>query len=459
MFSNKSFCWIKNKLEQSSVSVDNCYLTIARNSKVKKLLSALFLLFVFFVIFFLNRYSIFQGDDYAYSFVFSTSERISGLSDIVHSQLIHYKLWGGRTVVHSILQLLLMGSPLTIDIINSLAFVLLVVVMYYHAKGRSEHSFSLLGGMFFLVWILQPVFADTVLWVTGSVNYLWGTVIILLFLLPYRLYQGKERKGAAFIFQTAIFFLLGIVAGWTNENTAVAMIAMILLFLLSYKVNNIKIPAWAIAGLAGGIIGFVMMIVAPGNFARAEGASPSALKIVYNLLTSTQFFVYYLGALNLIMIIFLVIYHRISLSGKRQLFLYVAIYMVGVLGAIYSMTFSPAFPPRAWFGAICLNIIAAGIAYKHLLSDKKLVRQIKTAITVYIFLMFGFSFYDAAKDVTTLANERGDREAFIATQKEKGEKKVVLKKAYPKTKFGLIDATYGVKFMSEYYGIEIEFAD
>lgn len=461
---------MESKLANSKVRVDDVLLRIRTNiyrfdrifdnKLLIKLLWFASVAIIFGVIFVFNRMSLIHGDDYVYSFIYKTSERISSLEDVICSQITHYNTWGGRAVVHTLLQIILMLPSSVVDLLNTAVFLLLIFCMYLHAKGRSKtHSLSLFWSLFLITWIAQPAFADTVLWVTGSLNYLWGTVIILLFLVPYRLHSGYTKNPLKTILYAVGMFLLGIIAGWTSENVSIGMIGIVVMFFIYYRIQKWKIPVWGIAGFVGSIAGYAFMILAPGNFVRASegGASVSGLKLVYNIFSATHDLFLFLGILILITVILYILCLKFAKKGKKDSILLGVVYIIGALGAIYSMVVSPAFPARSWFGVICFAAIVFGIVYYKLKDSATFIRYIKLSIVLIGTLIFLFTLYDAYKDVSAVKVARMEQLTLINEAKQRGEVSVEIKPIIPKTKFGLMDGTYAEKFMSDYYGIDITY--
>lgn len=415
-----------------------------------------FIFLLFLTVLALNILTPLIGDDYVYSFIYQTNDRLSSINDIVRSQQLHYDKWGGRTIVHFIDQAILYNyNPLKADILNSVAYTTFIILIYLHVVAKKVFNPYLLFILFTLVWFIQPVFAETALWITGSSNYLWGTLLILLFLLPYRLYRNKKRAIYTQVFYAALMLVVGIIAGWTNENTAAAMIIMIIAYFYYYKSQKWHIPVWAYTGLAGAIVGYTLMIIAPGNFARAsEAPTLSAFLIAYRLLTYTQRFVIYLGLLNTAIIICYFIYKKTTDRTNPINMGYIIIYFIGVFVSIYTMLASPSFPARAWFGSITFNIIAFGITYRQLNPNDELVKNIKAALFFSCIPLFAASYYDAYKDTSNINNIWKEREAIITEKKSKGETSVTFKEYQAKTKFGLGDTYYALPYISKYYGIE-----
>lgn len=454
--SGRAFIFTKNKLNLLSYKIG--FLDKEDiEGRSKNILFFSFFIFLFFLtILLLNILTPLIGDDYVYSFIYQTNNKLSSINDIIESQRLHYDKWGGRTIVHFIDQFLLYNyHPLKADILNSLAYIAFILLVYFHIVTKKVFNTNLLVTIFCMMWFIQPVFAETTLWLTGSCNYLWGTLIILLFLMPYRIYNNKKIATYKQIIYPISMFSGGIIAGWTNENTAAAMIIMTIGYIYYYKTKKWSIPAWAYTGLIGATIGYIVMIVAPGNFVRAsEAPTISSFLIAYRLLTYTQRFILYLGLLNIGVIICYLIYRKITIKNGIKNFNYIFIYFIGVLVSIYIMVASPSFPARAWFGTITFNIIAFGIIYSQLDSGDEFVRNIKATIFLGSIAIFAASYYDAYKDTTMINNIWKEREIIISEKKREGATSVTFKEYQAKTKFGLGDTYYALPQISEYYEIE-----
>ena len=80
--------------------------------------------------FLLNVHTPLQMDDYDYSFSWSTGKPLAGVADVLASQAAHYRLWGGRSVVHTLAQLFLYWGKGVFNIANTAAYMLLVLELY-----------------------------------------------------------------------------------------------------------------------------------------------------------------------------------------------------------------------------------------------------------------------------------------------------------------------------------------
>lgn len=419
------------------------------------------ILLSFIIIFILNILTPLSADDFGYLYVHAEDVRVTSLSDVIHSQINHYYLWGGRSVVHFIAQSLLLLPSVIIDLLNSLIYLGYIFLMYFHIVGRGKHSVSIFVIINLAVWFVMPAYGDTILWTTGSANYLWGTTIILILLLPFRLYSGSRISNRyKKLFQCVGLFIFGILAGWTNENTAAGMLIIVILFIFYYRSNNWGIPLWSIFGLLGGIAGYLIMILAPGNIIRAGDAEiVSPFLFLYRLFTYTSTLFINYGALNILYVLLLILFWHFSKTLRSGILKVSIIYFIAFIIAIYAMLFSPSFPSRAWFGPLTFNIIAIGIVFYYLNYGHIFIRQIKFAVILMAVIIFSFSFYNAIKDIYGFYRISEQRELQVEEAKRQGMDSVEFERFRAKTKFTHTEEPRANFMMRGYYGIDVYFKE
>ena len=246
----------------------------------KNALLCLVLFFLFF--YFLNYLTPMSfGDDYVYSFVWQGHSeftpltegavRVSSLSDLFISQWSHYLTWSGRAVSHTIIQLFLWLGKDIFNIFNAFVSVLLIIEIYWVShKGVITFNFNA-GTLCFIasvLWIFTPGFSPVFFWLSGACNYLWTSVFLLAFLLPYvRKYYFFDEKLTEKKWFTYFMFFFGVVTGWSNENSICWIILVLCLFLF-FKRNEKEFELWLVTGLIGLALGYGLLMVSPGNVAR-----------------------------------------------------------------------------------------------------------------------------------------------------------------------------------------------
>ncbi len=226
--------------------------------------------------YFFNYFTPLAADDFNYHFIYwdhcTPDTRITGIKDIVSSMTYHYYEINGRVLLHGILEVFtFIGKPF-FNVVNSLMYVILSFLIYKHCIGlrKSKHNLLLYLAINVMLWLFVQRWGQTTVWMTGSVNYLWGSVFRLTALLPFRLYADYEGNHKNHWYLMALMLVGGAIAGATNENTGAAMIGMMSLFIIYYRVHLKKIPLWSITGLIGAVGGYAFMVLAPSNFNRAN---------------------------------------------------------------------------------------------------------------------------------------------------------------------------------------------
>ncbi|MBQ7886428.1 MAG: hypothetical protein IJ313_05990 [Clostridia bacterium] len=314
----------------------------------------------------LNAHTPLMMDDYDYSFSWATGERIAGIGDILASQAAHYMIWGGRSVTHFIAQLFLyLGKP-AFNLFNAAMYALLLVEIYALSKRRgTAWDWRPILMAHLLLFSAVEFFGVAFLWLDGACNYLWGTAMALVPLLISK----SEREGGFFDCDGArgwLAFPLCFLAGWTNENTACGVLAALMLLLVWDVIKRRKIRVWRAASLAAQALGVCVMLLAPGNFARAAQESSRGLlmELIYRAAVACYCLLRYAGVPMLLAAAALLV----AIKKKAPL----RIEWLCVLGASAALSAgalvgSPQISDRS-FTAVIVLVIAALLC---VMADKK----------------------------------------------------------------------------------------
>lgn len=428
-------------------------LMIWRNKSNGKNISGL--LFILLVLFFsglillLNLTYPLYADDWGYTFITGSelTRKITRIADIFESQYNHYFVHGGRVIAHIIVELLLYVGGWKSDVLNSLGYIVFVLVIYKIANNQKTVNISLFFIINILIYFFQPAFSQTILWITGSGNYLWCGLIIVLFTYVY--VKGFLRPNKAHCIPKAlIMFFAGIIAGWTNENTAFGMLVVLCLIIFYAKRKDGFVPAWMLSGILGAVIGYILMVAAPGNFVRYN---ESLVNNSVEEVSKVKFYLtrmlpvigdFYKFALSLVFIYFFTLFtymYFVPKKDKKVLYLSV-VFMIGGIAADLAMIASPEFPPRAWFGIITFLIIAISILYANIPSDNGYLFAVKSLICIFAGIYFILSFQRGYKDLSKINEVFERREAVINRQQNKADFDFVTTETInPQTGFPLID--------------------
>lgn len=373
-------------------------------------------------------------DDWHYSFNLVEGGRIDSLWAILKSQYVHYFDWGGRSVLHTIAQILLwMGKPWS-DIFNTLAYISLVSIIYLISnKGNKTNSILFIYINVF-IWFTLPSLSQNLIWTTGSANYLWGGLLVFWFLYYYVSYYLNNKVNSSG-YKTIGISILGVFAGWTNENVGVALIFFLIGLLILLRYQKKKIPVWMIAGLIGAIVGCAVMILAPGNAIRSKNDLWVAHQLTetdlsfyfYRFVTVLKLTYQHLLIPCIIYLALLIVYwKKAKTEQKKEKLLLSLLFLATAAVATIVMSGSPMFPERAWFGIIILLITGAMILYANIdLSDVKLV-SINGIVFIVILAIYIFSCKVSYEELEKFSDVCEHREKIIEAEKNKGIQDIVV---------------------------------
>lgn len=293
----------------------------------------------------------FMMDDEWYSTVLYADTPIRNLSDIIRAQIWHYFNWGGRSMAHGLLQLILLAGERWADILNT-GMTLLLGWLACEVSGRRGFSywFAALG----MILGLNANWKMSMFWEAGAANYLYMTGFLLAFLFCYLKYEEKNLPGIV------IWILpLGLIAGWSNENMGPAVWIMSLLVILLRHREHKKVPVWMYLGNISCLAGSILMIVAPGNFVRSEETGEEAYSLLWRLYLRC-----YGEAKGVMEYLFptvlLTLFALIVCKGmlKEKLGRNTILLLLGALLSWGALILSPHYPDRASFGTMTLLICA-----------------------------------------------------------------------------------------------------
>ena len=293
----------------------------------------------------------FMMDDEWYSTVLYADTPIRNLSDIIHAQIWHYFNWGGRSMAHALLQLILLTGEHWADILNTGMTLLLGWLACMIADRRKlPYWFAALG----MVLGLNANWKMSMFWEAGAANYLYMTGFLLAFLFCYLKYEEKNLPGIV------IWILpLGLIAGWSNENMGPAVWILSLLVILLRHREHKKVPVWMYLGNISCLAGSILMIVAPGNFVRSEETGEEAYSLLWRLYLRC-----YGEAKGVMEYLFptvlLTLFALIVCKGmlKEKLDKNTILLLLGALLSWGALILSPHYPDRASFGTMTLLICA-----------------------------------------------------------------------------------------------------
>ena len=250
----------------------------------------IFLVIVGIVIFVLNCLTApTLSDDLLYRFVFPYNENepielVNSFSDVIRSQVAHYYTVNGRTVVHSTIQLLLwLCNQNFIHVLNAVMFVLLLYLCVYFINNYNQ---QLLAAVLFcfLLFVVIKSFQSCMLWIVGSINYLWTLVIILSFLLFLRYIKDKPLLSLWVCLSP-----LALLVGWSHEGISLPLSLTFLLYLFLNRKIVVRHAVFPFIFFF--VLGTLCDVLSPALWERADAGLTLKSRLIIglvNLLTNIR---------------------------------------------------------------------------------------------------------------------------------------------------------------------------
>ena len=369
---------------------------------------------VFLWMLLLNCLTPYIADDFPFAYAFDTGLRLQSLPQLLQSLAFHYREWSGRVVVKFFAQGFTMFPKLIFNLFNAAAYLGLGLVIYRLAAGRRRGRYDLLTFLLIQValWEISPAFGQTNLWMCGACNYLWASLGCLAFLLPWRYYLERPfAAGPRMVFGMGV---AGLFAGWLSENGSAGLLVCLVLCIWWLLLRRQRVPVWMWSGAAGAVIGFVILIAAPGNYNRAT---------VYGDYSSflTRYAVRFFNCLNMLKdyalpllfvfaIGFVLLWFRRSAVGA-QVLAWPVILLLGGLGANFAMILSPDYYERSTHAPFAYLIAACAACLIQL--DGRILRQGLACLTACLGLIAGFHSLEAGYDIASYWVMYNTRDALL----------------------------------------------
>ena len=351
-------------------------------------------------------------------------------ADVIRQEYVQYMNWNGRSVLQIILKIFSILPKSVFDIFNSICYVATMLLVYRNVKSSKAYDVFLYVLINICVWVFCVDFSQTVLWLAGACNYLWGIFIILGFITIYRFYLQKGTEIKHEILAGILLFITGMLAGWGNENTSGGAILIILLLTAKYYYENKKVENVMFSGIAGSVIGFLFLLLAPGNAARSamvtaeEEYSGIAAYISRGLKVLKAMDEYLL--VYIVVICLLGAYFYYSKRYKLMDFTETAIFAFASVAtaAVLIMTAEPM--ARAYFGANIYMMIAALRMVQMIREEDTLLISLKTGGIIAAAIALCFIYVEEGANLVRIRREINIRENYILEERAKGESDLTL---------------------------------
>ena len=385
-----------------------------RSSPARMTLVGLYLA-VFLVMLLFTALTPMAADDYSYCFSWVDNARMRSILQIFPSMAVHRQLTNGRVVAHFLVQLVLLAPKVLFNILNACAAVLLLRLFERYFPGRSPWQQVLLTALGALLLFNQmPSFGQVALWLDGSINYSWGILFFLLYLLPYASLWLGEQEDAGPLKRLG-FLLLALLVGAYSENGSLATLFAAFCLTLLAVLREKKLRPLPLAGLVLGLVGYVFLMTAPATGSRSAGFSVTAI---------ARNFKYIAGVAKTDLLpLFLLFAAALALcflfgADRRRIVLAAVLFLAG-LGSLASFVMARYFVPRHFCFTVYFTALACLILLAALLEKGRPILPSLVAAVMAVF--FAFNFSQGALDIGVVYLHARQREAMIHEALAAGE--------------------------------------
>ncbi len=354
--------------------------------------------------------------------------------DLFAQEYEHYMTHIGRTIAHILLRIFLyIGNKAVFNVAAAAVFVAVSILIYINVTCRKEYDVRLYLGIVIMMWLFDPCISNSVFWETGACNYMFTGAIMLAFLTVFRRAAGSgDRRGAGF---AAGMFLFGLMAGWCNENTsgAVILYVMIIIFTRWHREKSFgKVQPWMITALIGNIIGFVIMIMSPGNFSRAESTEEEHtgllalaarfLKITLNIKNGYLILVFAFVVLTIA-----IAYRAGAFDEFKKRAGWMMLLGVLFLATCYALIAVPDSQLRTYYGAglFLMMAVAEGFGLVVSMYESEAAFQITASSIVALYCIFlAFTYVEEGANLARIKREFDERDAYLTAMAQTDDKVV-----------------------------------
>ena len=294
-------------------------------------------------------------DDYRYALNFETGEILQSFSEIPASLIEHGNQVNGRYVPHFFVQSFTLLPPIIFDICNTIMYSLLILGIVRLCTGKWQTSTVLLWIIMATVFLIPKAFGQTMLWLSGSLNYLWCNTLMVWLWIPYfdELLKRNKKLGL-----TRIFLMLigAVLLGNMSENTSASVGVFMGLSFIYVLCRERKVKLWMIITPLFVLAGWLLLMLSPANLLHVESTNDGLFTMIMRLSSTMEKWLNDAGLFSLCYFALLA-FSIHKKTDKNLLYLSGGLMLCAFLSNI-AMAFSHYYPERAFQGSVIMMTIA-----------------------------------------------------------------------------------------------------
>jgi Family of unknown function (DUF6056) len=372
------------------------------------------LAFTAFLVMMASRSSVQLDDWYEVDWLRHHDYSVAELLRFARYNYANYNPRVGETLL-----LIINGPALVHAILTPALQLLLVVAVFVHVRGawprRTYRDLGLLVVLQALIWLAIPIPGPIYFYRPFTANYLFATTLQLALFLPYRRALASSEvlaSAPARPWLAPIFLVWGAVAGMANEHTGpIAIITAIAWCAWAWRHGRLR--AWMVLGAIGLVIGYAMLLLAPGQAVRyagvARGAHPFRTLLGRGLGGNFKFVADYVveigPALVLVGTTTLVALRRGAAIFTRRTATEIVLALGAALTIVVTAFASPIVEDRLFFAPCIATVIGLGLAVGVSFAEPR-ARALLVATSALVVLVHVAGFVVVYRGVAARSDER-----------------------------------------------------
>ena len=391
--------------------------------KIKKNLPLILLIIIISGgMFILNISTLKSPDDYSYAFsIAGDNLKIDSFSELFNSAKRLYNEWTGRIIPHLLIGVFMTTSTVFYKIINTVLFVILLIYISKFLNNKISYLSIVVAFGYF---VYGKMFGEKFAWISGSLNYLWTNVFLIIYLYTIYGYFVENKKLKSW--QKVAITLFGFIVGFLHEVVAFVGCSFLgVLFLANIKKwwkSSKSDKIFLVMAIIMFGLGSILTVIAPGNLVRstmdvAENTSPLACLGNYRDIKWQLF-------ITIISMVVVGILKQKELLKKEVIY-----FILPCIIATIPFSIMGYFPPRCFvpYEALIIIITVANIEVivKHFEKNKKAIVVASSLITIIVFARFLPTIYS---DIRYILPYKIKMTHQLEDAKKNGEKDVIISK-------------------------------
>lgn len=414
---------------------------------------------VFLFLLALNWMTPYVADDYVYLYSFDNGARITDLPKLAQSMYVHCFCMNGRVVSHGLDQFFMIFPKPVFNVVNALVYAGLMYLIHRIAGFGGKGSLLLFAAICAGFWYCLPVLGQVCLWQTGSANYLWALMGLLVYLCPFlrRFLHGREPL--PHLWQKLLFCGFAFLFGMYSEVPSfIGMLLAVLLLAAAAVMKKARPVSWLWLCVALAAAGFAVMMMMPAEVnAKLGGLTLSDL--ILNFSRSTTMLRTYCLPILLVWAVSFILGLYAKLPPERLVLS--LLLAVAAVAANYMLIVAAYYPERCLCTTVMLLVTACAVLIAALCDGRfQIPCACGGAILAVVFL---FSLVLGTIDIQRCYSAARYREQVIRDSRDSGVMDVVVDRVYPSTPYSpfydLRDVatdttdTWPNSSMAKYYGV------